>query len=344
MNTKKKYSLKSFNTFAVDSSTDKLIEINTLADLSELQTIIANNFYILGEGSNTLFIDEVAPTIIKINLMGIELEETDTDYYLRVSAGENWHQLVKYSLKRDIYGLENLALIPGSVGAAPVQNIGAYGVEFANFCHSVEWFDFDSEQVKTINNNECQFAYRESIFKHRLKNKGIVVAVTLRISKQWQSKLHYQGLDKLGNQASAQQIFERVITLRQNKLPDPIKLPNAGSFFKNPVINNQTFERLKAKFGEIPNYLEKNGGIKLAAGWLIEQAGLKGFRNKDVGVHEKQALVLVNYTNGSGKELVELAQYVQTVVFNKFSINLCPEVRLVSEQGEINFKEVKTNV
>jgi len=344
MNTQNQYSLKSFNTFAVNSSTKKLIEINTLADLRALSSGLTTNFYILGEGSNTLFIDELAPTIIKINLTGIKLTETDTHYYIVVSAGENWHQLVQYCLKKGVYGLENLALIPGSVGAAPVQNIGAYGVEFANFCQSVEWFDLHSKEIKTISSNDCEFAYRESVFKHQLKNKGIVVAVTLKISKKWQPKLNYQGLDKLGNNPNAEQIFEQIIALRQSKLPDPNKLPNAGSFFKNPVVQKHVFEKLTEKFGEMPHYLQKNGDIKLAAGWLIEQAGLKGFKNNDVGVHEKQALVLVNYTNGSGKALIELAQHVQAVVFAKFTINLCPEVRLVSKQGEINFKEVNSNV
>jgi len=343
MNCPKQYSLKSLNSFAVESTTVKLIEINSLADLGVLKTVGDNNFYILGEGSNTLFIDEVAPTIIKINLSGIEFTETNTDYLLKVSAGENWHQLVEYCLENNIYGLENLALIPGSVGAAPVQNIGAYGVEFANFCQSVEWYDLYSGEIKTINRDECQFGYRESIFKQQLKNKGIVISVSLKISKKWQAKLNYQGLDKLGEQASAKQIFEQVLALRQSKLPDPAKLPNAGSFFKNPVVSKQTFEQLKDKFGDMPHYLQVNGDIKLAAGWLIEQAGLKGFRDNDVGVHEKQALVLVNYNHGSGKALIELAKHIQTVVFSKFAIHLCPEVRLVSKLGEINFKEVNAH-
>jgi len=344
MKFQEKNSLKSFNTFAVECTTDKLIEINARADLNDIPNTINDNFYVLGEGSNTLFIDEEAPTIIKINLIGMKFEETKEAYYVTVSAGENWHQLVEFCLKQGIYGLENLALIPGSVGAAPVQNIGAYGVEFADFCHSVEWFDLNSGAVKTIKSNECHFSYRESIFKQELKNKGIVIAVTLKINKQWQPKLQYQGLEGLGDSPSAQQIFDKVIALRQSKLPDPNFLPNAGSFFKNPVVNRKTYQALEEEFGAMPHYLQNNGEVKLAAGWLIDQSGLKGFKVNNVGIHEKQALVLVNYNNGSGKALVELAKYVQVSVFTKFSIRLYPEVRLVSKQGEIDFSEVKTNV
>jgi len=337
------HSLKAYNSFSVESSTSSIYAIKSVTDLHNLPDLSIMPFYILGEGSNTLFIDDIAPTIIKMNIRGIEVTETDTSYVIKVAAGENWHHLVSYCLEQHIYGLENLALIPGSVGAAPVQNIGAYGVEFSNLCQSVEWFDFTLQTVKSISNTECGFGYRESIFKHSLKNKGIITAINLCLPKQWVANLSYQGLSELNSSASGEQVFEKVIALRRSKLPDPNVVPNAGSFFKNPIVESDFYLALKKKYENIPSYPQENGQVKLAAGWLIEETGLKGYRQNNVGVHNKQALVLVNYDEGSGSDIIKLAAYVQQQVFEKFNIKLDPEVRMVNESGEISFSAVITD-
>ncbi len=335
MNSQNYYSLKSLNTFAVDCSTDQLIEINTYADLNSLSNILSNNFYILGEGSNTLFTDKAAPTIIKMKMKGITLSETEDAFLVNVAAGENWHDLVCYCLDNGLNGLENLALIPGSVGAAPVQNIGAYGVEFADVCLSVEWFEFSSGETITLSKEQCQFCYRESVFKNSFKNKGLITFVTLCLPKTWQPTLKYQGLFELGESVSARDVFNQVICLRSAKLPEPKVFPNAGSFFKNPTISANNFQILQKQFGGIAHYDQKNGDVKLAAGWLIEHTGLKGLRQGNVGVHDKQALVLINYNQGTGKDIFELAQYIQQQVLKKFKVLLKPEVRIIAEQGEI---------
>jgi UDP-N-acetylmuramate dehydrogenase len=334
------HSLTAFNSFALNTKTNNLLIINHLDDLYAVSKKISQPFYVLGEGSNTLFVEDFAPPIVKIALKGVTITETDEYYKLIVSAGENWHELVTYTITNNIYGLENLALIPGSVGAAPVQNIGAYGVEFADFCHSVTYYDFHLQQERQLEREGCEFSYRDSIFKKSLQGKGVITAVTLHIPKKWHAKLNYAGLNSLNTRITAKDIYDKVIELRQAKLPDPKELPNAGSFFKNPIISNNHFINLQKRYKQIPSYRQVNGDIKIAAGWLIEQAGLKGFRQNRVGIHDKQALVLVNYTNGTGKALIELACLVQQSVYNKFDIKLEPEVRLISKMGEVSLEEL----
>jgi UDP-N-acetylmuramate dehydrogenase len=333
------FSLQPYNSFALACTTTEFIEINQLADLGQL-TQLNTPFYILGEGSNTLFLEQQAPTIIKMNLKGITLSETKDTYIVKVAAGEHWHALVCYCLERDINGLENLALIPGSVGAAPVQNIGAYGVEFADFCYSVNYYDFASKQIIELKKAQCQFAYRESIFKQQYKNKGIITGVTLHLPKIWQPKVSYQGLNELAKPLTAQAIFKQVIAMRSAKLPDPKKIANAGSFFKNPVVSKDQYQQLAQQFEQVPHYPQNDGNIKLAAGWLIEQAGLKGYKQGSVGVHKNQALVLVNYGGGTGSDVSQLALYVQQKVRQKFNVNIVPEVRLISHNGEIDFTQL----
>ena len=334
------FSLQQYNSFALACTSTEFIEINQLTDLEQLNNITNSSFYILGEGSNTLFLEAQAPTIIKMNVKGIVVSEADDAFIVKVAAGENWHKLVCYCLEQGIYGLENLALIPGSVGAAPVQNIGAYGVEFADVCHSVTWFDFVSRQTKELTKQQCQFAYRESIFKQQYKNKGIISAVTLRLPKAWQPKVSYQGLNDLAQPITAQAVCTQVIAMRTNKLPDPKKIANAGSFFKNPIVSQQQYQQLAQQFGNIPHYPQADGNVKLAAGWLIEQTGLKGYQQGQVGVHKKQALVLVNYGGGTGDDLCQLALYVQQQVQQKFKVSIVPEVRLITQTGEIEFTQL----
>ncbi len=334
-------SLKSYNSFSVTSVCPQFFPINNLADLTSLIDIDNSPFYILGEGSNTLFIEDNSPDIIKVSLKGIKLEALNDCYRLTVAAGENWHKLVCYCTEHGFYGLENLALIPGSVGAAPVQNIGAYGVEIADYCAEVHWYNLSTQQIEKLSRESCRFGYRDSIFKHELKNKGLITSIVLTLPKKWQPQLSYRGLDKLADNVTAETVMNTVIELRQAKLPDPKILPNAGSFFKNPVVSKQIFETLINRFPHMPNYPQESGQVKLAAGWLIEQAGLKGYTDNQVGVHKNQALVLVNYGSECGTDILMLAQHVQKSVKEYFDISIQPEVRLVNEVGECDFSDLK---
>ena len=334
----KQYPLQQNNSFQVQAISPALYKLNTISDLFNLPDL--NSFYILGEGSNTLFVEDNAPYIVKPEFKGIKISETDDSFIVTIGSGENWHELVCLCVNRGIFGLENLALIPGSVGAAPVQNIGAYGVEFSDFCSSVSWFDLSNKQIKPIKNRDCHFAYRDSIFKQDLYNKGIIVEVELSFPKIWQANVSYAGLNELSANSTAKQVMEKVISLRKAKLPNPQKLPNAGSFFKNPIVSKQKLEQLTCIYPSMPFYSQPDGSAKLAAGWLIEQTGLKGYSVNNVGVHDKQALVLVNYNSNEGKYIVELAQFIQQQVLREFGILLSPEVRMVTSKGEIDFSNL----
>ena len=325
--------VQQLTTMAVSATCTKLIEINSVQQLAEL-TLPESPLYILGEGSNTLFIDNQTPTLLLPKLMGIEVSEDEQHFVITAGAGENWHNLVKFTVANNMPGLENLALIPGSIGAAPVQNIGAYGVELADFCHSVNWFDFQTKTLQTLTAQQCQFAYRESVFKHQLKGKGVITSVTLTLPKAWQPILNYAGLNELPSDVSAQAVMAKVIAIRSSKLPDPLKLANCGSFFKNPVVDRVLFDQLQQNYPQMPYYPQSSSSVKLAAGWLIEQAGLKGYRVGDAGVHQKQALVLVNFGQASGQDIASLAQLIINKVNEKFAIKLTPEVRIVGKHGE----------
>jgi len=338
------YSLQSSNSFNIKASCSHIYFPSTLAELQQLPELTtdnsSDNFYILGEGSNTLFVEPQAPIIIQPKFTGITIDEQDDHFVVTVGAAENWHKLVCFCLAQGIYGLENLALIPGSVGAAPVQNIGAYGVEFADFCQQVQWYEFASKTLHSLTKQACYFAYRDSIFKQEHYNKGLITQVTFNFPKAWQANLSYAGLDGLDKTSTALEVMAQVIALRSSKLPDPKELPNAGSFFKNPLVNEEKFSQLQRQYPKIPHYPQPNGEIKLAAGWLIEQAGLKGFRHKAVGVHQQQALVLVNYGSELGTDIISLAKYIQRKVLEKFSVSLTPEVRMVTQQGERLFSSL----
>jgi len=345
MKTLNHFSVKHTNSFGVESIAAKAYFPSCIDDLVTLSSLLfspsLSNFYILGEGYNTLFVNDVSPTIIKPEFLGIEIEYHETFTIVKAGASENWHNLVKFCIKKGINGLENLALIPGSVGAAPVQNIGAYGVELAQYCQEVLWFDFEKKQLVNYQHKDCQFAYRESIFKNKLKNKGIITSVRFCFPKNWQPSLSYSGLDHLPVNVSAQKIMNEVIKIRQTKLPDPLKLPNAGSFFKNPVIEHAQWHKLIQKHPEMPSYSQHGGSVKVAAGWLIEQAGFKGYQANGVGVHIKQALVLVNHHAKQGKHIVNLAKLIMNEIQSKFGISLEPEVRSVFPQGELSLVENK---
>jgi len=337
MKSSQQFPLRKNNSFNVNSISPIVYFPQTVSDLKSLPDLSLNPFYILGEGSNTLFIDKHAPIIIKPDFKGVDITDTADNYFVRVGAGENWHEIVCLCINNGVYGLENLALIPGSIGAAPVQNIGAYGVELSDFCVEVRWFDFSSKTIKTLNNLDCCFSYRDSIFKNDLQNKGIITEIVLKLPKKWQANLSYSGLNELPLDTSAYDVMNKVINLRQAKLPDPNELPNAGSFFKNPIVNVDKLTSLQSIYPNIPFYSQSEGNVKLAAGWLIEQAGLKGYSKNHVGVHKYQALVLVNHESEHGKDILALAQFVQNQTYKKFDILLCPEVRMVTSDGEQEF-------
>lgn len=329
MKIRTKFSLQACNSFNIPAITAEILFPASLSELSELSNEKVSQSYILGEGTNTLFCQPDAPIIIKPNLKGIEVTETEKSFHVSAACAENWHEFVKFCIRSGIYGLENLALIPGSVGAAPVQNIGAYGIEVSDFIERVSWYDFSKHKLVEFSQAECQFGYRNSLFKQALSGKGIITHVHFVLPKLWQPVVSYQGLNDFGEDVTPTQIMTKVIELRQSKLPDPKQLPNAGSFFKNPVISMQTFKTMQQQYDTMPFYQQQNDEVKLAAGWLIEQTGLKGFRLKGVGVHEKQALVIVNYASNCGQDIVELAQLIQSKVMEKFGINLEPEVRFI---------------
>ncbi|MCJ8295386.1 MAG: UDP-N-acetylmuramate dehydrogenase [Colwellia sp.] len=334
------YSLQSSNSFNIKASCSHIYFPSTLAELQQLPELTAEHFYILGEGSNTLFVEPQAPIIIQPKFNGVNILEQDDHFVVTVGAAENWHELVCFCLEQGVYGLENLALIPGSVGAAPVQNIGAYGVELADYCQEVQWYEFASKTMLLLTNQACDFSYRDSIFKQERYNKGLITQVTFKFPKVWQANLSYAGLDGLAKDSTAKQVMAQVIALRSSKLPDPKELPNAGSFFKNPVVSAEDFVQLQQQYPKMPHYPQPNSQVKLAAGWLIDQAGLKGFRHHQVGVHQQQALVLVNYGSELGGDIVSLAKYIQRQVADKFSISLIPEVRMITEQGERSFSSL----
>jgi UDP-N-acetylmuramate dehydrogenase len=327
------FELTQHNSFAFPAVCPEFYQPTSIKELSETLSQIVSPFYILGEGSNTLFSESSTPPIIQPNIKGISIIEENETVLVSAKCGENWHQLVKFCVDKNFYGIENLALIPGSVGAAPVQNIGAYGAELSDVVDNVKWYEFSSQKIKILDNKACEFTYRDSVFKKLLAGKGLIVEVTLRLFKKWQANLSYHGLNALPVNASSKDVFQKVIDIRQSKLPDPKRLPNAGSFFKNPVITQDEYERLKKCYSEIPAYPQANNQMKLAAGWLIEKAGLKGLKQGGVGVDKNQALVLVNYESTQGQDIIDLAEYVQNSVNNKFEILLQVEVRVLSSVG-----------
>jgi UDP-N-acetylmuramate dehydrogenase len=335
----KNISLKPYNTFGLDATASTFCSVKSLDDLQQL---LNNSLYkdkeaiIIGGGSNILLVQNPDKPVIKIDISGKEvIREDDLTVILRIGAGENWHELVMYCLQNSWGGIENLSLIPGTVGAAPMQNIGAYGVEIKDVVDSVEVLMLSDLSVRTFNNAECKFGYRESIFKNELKGQCVISHVIIRLTKtNHQYNTSYGAIKEVltndfGGEISLQNISQSVIKIRKSKLPDPAIIGNAGSFFKNPNINEAHFKSLKTKYPSLPGYLVLPGLMKVPAAWLIEQCEWKGKRFGDAGVHDKQALVIVNYGNTSGKEIVELAKKIRLSVREKFEIDLIPEVNII---------------
>jgi UDP-N-acetylmuramate dehydrogenase len=328
-------SLRKFNTFGLDASSKGIIAINSEQDLFDFLVQGLLPAKILGGGSNILLTQDLDAYILKNNIKGIEVVDEDADQVIvKVGAGESWHQFVLWALSHNLGGLENLSLIPGSVGAAPMQNIGAYGVEQESIFHSLNAIHLETGVRKTFFKSECKFGYRESVFKNELYGQFFITHVSYILSKR-NHVLHLEyGAIKdvlLNNnitEPSIRDISDAVIEIRQSKLPDPKKIGNAGSFFKNPVIHLSQYQDLKIKYPDMPSYPVDLQTVKVPAGWLIEQAGMKGFTIGSIGVHKLQALVLVNYGGGKGKNLWQLALDVQSKVRDKFNIIIHPEVNI----------------
>jgi len=336
----KNHNLKPYTSFGVDAYAAQFVTVTTLTELKAALTIPARQRLILGGGSNVLFCDNFNGLVIRICLMGITVNASAVDVVsLHVAAGENWHEFVQWTLAQGYDGLENLALIPGVVGAAPVQNIGAYGVELKDFCDYVDVLDIETLTVRRYTPTECQFDYRDSIFKGELKDAVVITAVGIQLPKPWVAKINYGPLASLGAEASALTIFKQVCLTRQQKLPDPNKLGNAGSFFKNPIIDKAQFELIAEKHPTMP-YYPAGEKVKLAAGWLIDQCNLKGYQQGGAQVHTEQALVIVNTGGATAHDIIMLAQHIQTTVFARFAVTLQHEVRFIGRDGETNLAEV----
>ena len=331
-------SLKSFNTFGLEASARYFCTVQTENELAEALAFATKKGLpqlILGGGSNILLTKDFDGVVIHIANKGITLRtETHDQVYVEVAAGESWHSFVVYALSHNWYGIENLSLIPGSVGAAPMQNIGAYGVEVGQMIETVTYFDITMQRFQTISAGACRFGYRESIFKHDLKQTAIIWTVQFRLHKIAHPKVEYGDIQKVLSERgiatpTPADVSEAVIAIRKSKLPDPAELGNAGSFFKNPVISMAHYQKLKATYPTIPSYPAGENDVKVPAGWLIENTGWKGKRQGQQGVHERQALVLVNYGGATGHQIYRLALDIQSDVLAKFGIKLHPEVNLV---------------
>ena len=331
--------LKPYNSFGFDAVAKHFAEIN---EVDDLQTLIRNGdlqrkkTLILSGGNNILFQNEVFDGIVVyINTKGIEiLREEGKEVVVRAQAGEDWPEFVRFCVEKGWHGVENLAHIPGKVGAAPVQNIGAYGMELKDSFLCCEAMDLTTGETKVFTKEECRFGYRESVFKNELKGKYIITSVDFLLKKDAPLNLEYGNIKAYLEQngierPTLQQLHDAICAIRDAKLPDVEQIGSAGSFFKNPVIDRAQFEALQKDYPTMPHYDEPNGKVKVPAGWLIEQAGWKGWRDEHVGVYEKQALILVHYGGGKGQDIVELAHRIQDSVEEKFGIRISPEVNFV---------------
>jgi len=330
-------SLKPYNTFGIDHPASHFLEIGSVDTLREvLQRKDLPSPFVLSGGSNILLTSPVNALVLYINLHGREvIQEDENNVIIRAMAGENWHELVMWSLEQGFGGIENLALIPGKAGTAPIQNIGAYGVELKDVFEACTAMDIKTGALKRFNREQCRFGYRDSFFKQEGKGRFIIVSLELRLTKKGHLlSTSYGAIEaELGARSisdpSPGDIADAVIDIRRRKLPDPSRLGNSGSFFKNPVIAASLFEKLRERRPDMPGYPQQDSRVKVPAGWLIEQCGLKGYRSGDAGVHEKQALVLVNYGGASGAEILSLARHIQKTVKKEFSIELQPEVNII---------------
>jgi len=344
MQIQKNADLKGFHTFGIETKCDFLVEIASVDELIELfqqrewQHIPK---LIIGKGSNMLFTQPFQGMVIVNRILGRTIKQSEHHYHLHIGAGEDWPEMVEWSLSQGVAGLENLAQIPGCVGSSPIQNIGAYGIELQDVCEYVDYLCLKTLEIKRLSTPDCLFGYRDSIFKHQLHNSAIIVAVGLVLEKDWQPRLSYGPLKAIASSdLTPQKVFETVSRIRHEKLPDPSLQGNAGSFFKNPVISLQQFESLKRQFPSIVGH-QFEGGMKIAAGWLIDHADLKGVSVGGAMVHPKQALVLINSNNASAKDILLLAQHVKGEVLDRYDIELEHEVRFMGSKQETSLAELE---
>ena len=336
MTIKNNISLKPYNTFGIDVNAEQFVDITSTEEL--IQVLKSDSFsekFILGGGSNMLLTKDIEGLVIHINLKGMTILKKDDEFvFVKVAAGENWHEFVLWCIDNDLGGVENLSLIPGNVGTAPIQNIGAYGIELKDVFVECDAIDKETLKLETFSNSDCQFGYRNSVFKNNLKGQYIITSVTFKLTQNnHKVKTTYGAIQsELDNSSitrpTIKDVSDAVIKIRQSKLPDPKEIGNSGSFFKNPVISIDHFNILKNNFEEIPSYPVSDTKIKIPAGWLIEKAGFKGKRFGNYGVHKNQALVLVNYGNANGKDILNLSKIIQKTIKRLFSIELEAEVNV----------------
>lgn len=331
------FSLKNYNTFGIEAKAKQFVAVHTTA---ELKTILEQNQdekkFILGGGSNMLLTKDIDALVIHIDLKGKKIVKEDDDFvWIQSQAGENWHEFVLWTIGQNFGGLENMSLIPGNVGTTPVQNIGAYGTEIKDTFVSCEAMNITSQEMKTFTNAECNFGYRESVFKNEVKDQYIITSVIYKLTKRnHKINTSYGDIqaELAKNNVTApdlKDVSNAVIAIRKSKLPDPAELGNSGSFFKNPILLKTDFENIHQKFPEMRFFDISETEVKVPAGWLIEQSGLKGKRFGDAGIHKNQALVLVNYGGATGQEILAVSKTVQDTVFNTFGIHIEAEVNVI---------------
>ena len=331
------FSLKNYNTFGIEAKAKQFIAVHSL---DELKTVLVENptekKFILGGGSNMLLTQDINALVIHIDLKGKKIiDENDDFVWVESQAGENWHEFVLWTIDQNFGGLENMSLIPGNVGTTPVQNIGAYGAEIKDHFISCQAISIANQELRTFQNEECRFGYRESIFKNEVKDQYIITSVVFKLTKR-NHKINTSYGDILGElekndvqNPSLKDVSNAVIAIRQSKLPDPKELGNSGSFFKNPIVPKSDFEKIHQRFPEMKYFEVSATEVKVPAGWLIEQAGFKGKRFGDAGVHKNQALVLVNYGNATGQEILAVSKDIQETVFTTFGIHIEAEVNVI---------------
>jgi UDP-N-acetylmuramate dehydrogenase len=331
------FSLKNYNTFGIEASAKQFVAVHSLAELKKvLEQYKSEKKFILGGGSNMLLTQDIDALVIHLDLKGKKIiKETDDFVWVESQAGENWHEFVLWTIEQNFGGLENMSLIPGNVGTTPVQNIGAYGTEIKDTFESCDAMKIENLQIKTFAKAECHFGYRESVFKNEVKDQYIITSVVFKLTKQnHKINISYGDIkaELVKNNVENPTLIDvsnAVIAIRQSKLPDPKELGNSGSFFKNPILLKSDFEKIHQKFPEMKYYEISATEVKVPAGWLIEQAGFKGKRFGDAGIHKNQALVLVNYGNASGQEILNVSKKIQETVFKTFGIAIEAEVNVI---------------
>lgn len=328
MKIEKNRSLKNYNTFNIEAFCKEYIEIEKAEELNKIN--FKKDRFIIGSGSNVLF-TKTLEQIIHLNSNDIEvLKDKQNEIFIKASAGIKWDDFVLYTVKNKFYGIENLSYIPGTVGASPVQNIGAYGVEVSSVIDAVEYYNIETHKIEKIDKKDCFFGYRDSIFKQKLKDKFIITNVIFKLSKTPNFNIEYNNIKQnLANKELTQEnIRNAVIAIRKKKLEDPAKFGNAGSFFKNAIVNESKIKELQAKYDDLKFY-KVDGGFKIPTAWMIEKSGLKAYRMGNAGVSPKHSLILINYGNASAKEIIELDNYIKTKIFENFGIKISEEVIII---------------